>query len=81
MSFVRLDCAPIFSVFTDFLVFGYYSSTLSLTGDDIDWDHDRIYAWEDSLAPITCDILTLLSPSHPQIELYARLKNRVVEDE
>ena len=32
---------------------------------------------EDSFAPITFEILTLLSPSHPQIELYTRLTNRV----
>jgi hypothetical protein len=81
MSLLRLDWAPIFSVFTDFLVFGYYSSTFYLTGDEIDRDHDRVYALEDSLAPITCDMLTFLSPYHPQIERYTRLKNRVVEDE
>ena len=93
-----LDCAPICSAFTEFLVFGHYSWTLSLTGDEIDRDHDRIYALEEFSCPdgrpglaecqlqnLPSYLLTLLYYFYnhpiPQIELHARLKNRVVEDE
>jgi hypothetical protein len=50
---VRLDCAPIFSVFHEF--FGLrllFSALCHLRETKLDGDHDRIYALEDSLAQL-----------------------------